>query len=249
MLRKQMDDLLVRLIHDYCRENNIQNLWKEPIIKYADAGDPGFEKLKTIVKPDHFLPGDFMAGPKTVLSYFLPFKEEVGNSNLHGYDASKEWANAYLTTNAMAAVLNLQLAEAVKAMGYDAAVPQNIGFLPSELMSRWSQRHVAYLAGHGTFGLNNLLISDVGSCGRYFSIVTSLPVGADPLPFEERCLFKRDGSCGICVERCVGDALTYDGFNRWKCFEVCQHNAQTYPGAQVCGKCAVGLPCSFAPIF
>ena len=99
--------------------------------------------------------------------------------------------------------------------------------------SRWSQRHVAYLAGHGTFGLNNMLISDAGSVGRYFSIVTGLelPVGGPVL--QERCLWKQDGSCGLCVQRCEAGALTTESFDRFKCLARCLENMQKYPGADV----------------
>ena len=111
--------------------------------------------------------------------------------------------------------------------------------------SRWSQRHVAYLAGHGTFGINNMLISDVGSVGRYFSLVTAMDIEPDLPVREERCLWKQDGSCGLCVKRCVAGALTETGFDRFRCLEQCLVNMERYPGADVCGKCTVELPCSY----
>ncbi|MFB0918633.1 MAG: epoxyqueuosine reductase [Clostridiaceae bacterium] len=246
MLRKTMEDKLKELILEYCEKNGVKNIWKDPIIKYADAKDEEFLKLKQLVMPTHYLPEDVLENPVTVLSYFIPFKKEIGLSNIKGYDASKEWGEAYLATNTMAAALNIKLAEFIKSLGYDAAVPQNIGFDPKILMSNWSQRHVARIAGQGTFGINNMLISDVGCCGRYFSKVTTLPIEPDVRPTVERCSYKRDGSCGVCVERCVGDALDYSGFNRAKCYEVCLYNEKTTPGAEVCGKCVVGIPCSFS---
>lgn len=84
--------------------------------------------------------------------------------------------------------------------------------------SKWSQRHVAYVCGHGTFGLNNMLISDRGCVGRYYSIITALPIETDPVVTEERCLYKRNGGCKLCVKRCVAEALTekeFKGSNAW----------------------------------
>lgn len=74
------------------------------------------------------------------------------------------------------------------------------------------------LGGMGTFGLNNLLLTDSGCCGYYSSLVTDLPAEADAQISEERCLYKRNGSCGLCAKRCVADALGTDGFDRNRCY-------------------------------
>jgi epoxyqueuosine reductase QueG len=120
---------------------------------------------------------------------------------------------------------------------------------------------VAYLAGLGTFGLNNMLITDAGCCGRFGSIVTNLDVVPD-LPLEtENCLYHRDGHCASCVRRCPTGALTTGGFDRHRCYTQCLENARVYTqfgnsyaseagsellntGSEVCGKCLIGLPCS-----
>jgi len=147
----------------------------------------------------------------------------------------------------MALWVNDRLVELIQnEMGTSAAVPNDAGMISMDNpRSRWSQRHVAYLAGHGTFGLNNMLISDAGAVGRYFSVVTALDVPTDAPVSEERCLWKRDGSCGLCMKRCAAGALTAEGFDRFKCLEQCLVNMQKYPGADVCGKCTVELPCSY----
>lgn len=248
-LRKNIELYLEDRILLYCQENMIPPLWETPIIKYADAHDPRFSDLKEIVTPKHLLPQDILPNAKTVLSYFLPFQKMVALSNLEPGACSELWASAYNITNLMAAKLNDDLADFISLQGYEAAVPQNIGMMgsdsPEHIRSRWSQRHVAFLAGHGTFGINNMLISDCGCVGRYYSIVTTLPFSADPSPVQERCLYKRNGSCGLCVKHCDAGALTAEGFNRTICMETCAKNEAQF-GADVCGKCMVGLPCSFA---
>ena len=45
-------------------------------------------------------------------------------------------------------------------------------------------------------------------CGRYFTIVTNLPVEADKPLKEENCLYKRGKSCGVCVKHCPSGALS-----------------------------------------
>ena len=69
-------------------------------------------------------------------------------------------------------------------------------------MSDWSHKHVAYIAGLGSFGRHHMLITDKGCCGRIGSVVTDAAIPATPRSDRERCLFKADGSCGKCLERC-----------------------------------------------
>ena len=242
-----MEEKIWQLIQTYCRDKNISILWKRPIVRFAGANAPEFLQLREIVDPEHHMPQDFLPEAQTVLSWFLPFVPELGADNLSGSLSSPGWAEAYLVTNEMAGWVNEQLADYVREeLGADAAVPTDAGMISMENpRSRWSQRHVAYLAGHGTFGKNNMLISDVGSVGRYFSIVTTLSVMPDRRITEERCGWKKDGSCGLCFKRCAGGALTESGFDRFRCLEQCLINMARYPGADVCGKCTVELPCSY----
>ena len=39
--------------------------------------------------------------------------------------------------------------------------------------------------------------------------------------------------------------MTDEGFDRFKCLRQCLKNMARYPGADVCGKCIVELPCSY----
>lgn len=248
-MRKHIEEAIWSFIGDYCERHGKEIIWERPIVNYADAANPLFSKLRSLIVPDHYLPTDYLQNAVTVLSYFLPFRKAIAESNVDGVPCSSIWADAYLTTNAMAAELNERMVALIRDMGFDARVPFNAGMISNALpKSRWSQKHVAYIAGHGTFGLNNMMISDKGGVGRYYSIVTTLPIKADPIVQEERCLYKRNGKCGLCARRCSTGALTTQGFDRFKCLEQCLKNERLYPGADICGKCVVGLPCSFSSL-
>ena len=246
-MRQNMEEKIWQLIERYCQERSLPILWRKPIVRFADATNPGFAQLRQIVDSGHHMPQNYLPDAKNVLSWFLPFLPEVGNNNLPGQLCSAQWADAYLVTNEMAAWINEQLVQFLKEeYAVSAAVPTDAGMIGMDNpRSRWSQRHVAYLAGHGTFGKNNMLISDAGSVGRYFSVVTALNVSPDAPVTEERCLWKRDGSCGLCIKRCPVAALTEAGFDRYKCLDQCLKNMARFPGADVCGKCTVELPCSY----
>ena len=229
-------------IEHFCSENRVGSIWREPIVGFANAGSPMFPQLRVIAYRDHLMPSDVLPDARIVISYFLPFDKDVGRTNVDGVEPSETWVRAYEITNRMAVGINQSIVDAVERMGFEARIPENIGQIGT--YSIWSQRHVARIAGLGSFGLNNMLISESGCCGRYFSVVTDLDIKPDT-PFEgERCLFRRTGRCGICMQRCVGSALGKDGFDRDGCNRICSGNEEKM-GQSVCGKCVVGLPCSY----
>lgn len=223
--------------------------WLEPLVAYARADDPLFDKLKTIVGPTHSLPKDFLQDAQTVITYFIPFSQEIIDSNLVGRFSSQMWAIAYMETNRLIGTVNKSLQDSLNRQGHKTVfVPTTHNFNKKTLLSDWSHRSAAYIAGLGTFGLNNMLITKKGCCGRIGSLVTSLMVSPTKRYNRELCIYKAGRSCGRCIEKCVNDALKIEGFDRHKCYEMCLVNNERLCGpdniADVCGKCLVGLPCS-----
>lgn len=245
-MREVLTEKLWQLILADCEEQGQEIIWDRPLVGFSDARDPYFSKLRELIRPDHHLPQDFLPEARTVMSWFLPFLPEIEKSNRGGDLPSREWAEGYIVTNAMAARVNEKLCAWIREIPeQDAAVPFDAGMLGKEIpWSLWSQRHIARLAGLGTFGLNNMLITEKGCVGRCFSIVTTLSVEPGVPVEEERCLYKRDGSCGVCIRNCPVQALTESGFDRYRCMERLNQNEAKHSPASVCGKCLVGLPCS-----
>ena len=231
--------------------------WGVPLLGIADSRDPGFAQLKTLIDPMHALPSDVLPDARAVVSYYIPFLPDTAAANRGGTVASPGWARAYEETNAMFAAINRTLLALLSAAGYTGAVPaQAQVFNREKIVSYWSQRHIARLAGLGTFGRNNMLITTAGCCGRFNSIVTNAPLPADSIVSGERCLNKSSGKCGACFRACPSGALTPDGFDRHKCLAACKENAKLYrafgasygdakTGSEVCGKCVCGMPCAF----
>lgn len=221
----------------------------EPLVGFADVNSDLIRELKKHTTPDHLMPEDILSGAKITVCYFLPFKKEFALTNLNSGSSqdddapSKTWVDMYIDTNNIIEKTNKALVSKINELGYSADYFKG-GFDKERAVSVWSHRHVAQAAGLGTFGMNNLLITKKGSCGRFGSIVCDAPIKADEPLREELCLHKRGGSCAKCIERCKSGALTKNGFDRLGCFKVCTVNEELY-GADVCGKCAVGIPCAF----
>ncbi len=246
-MQKQIEEMVCRFVDRFSRQSVTS--WRRPLFAYASAGDPLFARLKEVASPGHALPDDFLPGAKTVMTYFLPFDSAVEASNIKGRYSSKTWAVAYIETNRLINALNPHLRDEIAAGGYRAAyVPATHNFDVQTLLSDWSHRHAAYIAGLGTFGLNRMLITTAGCCGRIGSVVTDLEIEPTARYDCECCLFKADGSCARCVEKCVNQALREEGLDKQLCHRMLLENAERLSDlegiADVCGKCLVGTPCA-----
>ena len=248
-MKTYLENVIRGFVAQYPDAHRTLTRWQEPLVSFVDALDPRLLSLKEQVSSTHLLPHDLLKNAKTVVVYFLPFALEVPKSNVALRNCSKEWATCYIETNQLIHDLNQQLKDELVKAGYQAAVtPATHNFDPETLVSNWSHRHLAQVAGLGSFGLNNMLLTEKGCCGRLGSLVTDLAIETLPLPFVEHCLYKSKGVCGICVAKCVNGALSHDGFDRQKCYAMCLENGREYTElglCDVCGKCCVGLPCSF----
>lgn len=258
-IKTKIKQCIIEYVKRECASCTLHDLWGEPIVGFADAEHPYIMNLKNTVHPEHQLPSDVMPEASIVIAYFIPFSRWMSDTNNGEGLSSPEWAEGYELTNAMFGRLNQHIINTVRQLGFEAAEASQAGvFYRDEVISHWSFRHFAYAAGLGTFGLNNMLITEKGCAGRCNTIVTDLDVEPDSPQQEEACLYKRNGSCGACVRKCPSGALTVEGFNRHLCYEQCLKNAAVYDcfgssytdgteniGSEVCGKCVTGMPCTF----
>lgn len=260
-----MKDLIKNYIVDFVKEyekrDDISTSWRLPLVGFADANHEDIMHIRDCTFEEHLMPTDVLEDPTIIIAYFVPFTKDIADSNIDGDLASEKWTLAYQETNEMFIKLNNHVIKKIEDMGYKAEVCKEAGnFKKDILKSKWSHRHIARVAGLGTFGINNMLITEEGCCGRYFTIVTNLPVSPDKPLEEENCLYKRNGSCLICVKHCFSGALNENNYDRFKCYETCMKSFDKYEklygnnkykignpkgGSQVCGKCVVNLPCSF----
>ena len=263
-MKEKITTMIHKFIKNYENKAHVSTKWGEPLVGFADANHSDIVMLKEVVTPTHGLPTDVLADASIVIAYFVPFTKELAATNgISREIASAEWALAYEETNAMLSKLNEYIIEELSKLGYRAGVsPEASTFDQKIVKSNWSHRHFARVAGMGTFGVNNMLINKSGCCGRYSTIVTNLDIAPDEPLQDEYCLYKKNGSCGVCVKSCPVGALTLEGYDRHKCYEVLKKNAELYTefgssytnhsgeeansvGSEVCGKCVVNMPCSF----
>lgn len=234
----------------YKSENGCADYWRSPLVAVASADDPLIKELRVLVDPEHALPSGLLLSARSVIVFFIPFQKWVGEENARsGIFAARSWAEAYVVTNQLIAVVNTHLKDCLGKAGYlSATTPATHNFDEQKLISRWSHKHLGYIAGLGTFGSNCLLITRSGCCGRLGSLVTSMEIPPTARPRQEMCLLKAGHHCSACFARCKYEAFNENSFNRHACYRQCLINDEHYsdlPLVDVCGKCGCDVPCSY----
>ncbi len=217
------------------------NIWRKPIVSFCSSEST--EILPKIVS-GHLTAEEVLPKAKSVIVYFVPFTRKVVESNVDGEKPSKLWVHAYIKTNELIREINDLIKRKLEKIGFKCVpIEPTHNFDERTLLSGWSHKHLAYLSGLGTFGVHTMIITEKGCCGRLGSLVTTVELNSmEPLK-EEFCLFKCGFDCLKCVERCFSGALSLNELNKSKCYSILLENASEF-FADVCGKCACGVPCS-----
>ena len=156
------------------------------------------------------------------------------------------YAEAYKVINAMLDQATQRIAMELLALGHDAMpIPRDgyhgIDGLRESPSAFFSHRHAAYLAGLGTFGENNMLLSaEYGSLIRYSSVLTDVILPYDYPLNAEVCIH-----CGNCVRACPAGALTRGVYpenitDKSKCID--RSDELRVHGISPCGMCIAACP-------
>ena len=244
----------------------------EPLVRFANADDQLFYDYKEIIGQIHLTPqeafeqefgeGSFKHG--TVISVVLPVGKAIRESNRVQKDfASPEWA--LLRSFGDEYFINIlvdYMVSHIQKLGFRAIAPgrsKSFKITNTETgpASNWSERHIAYVAGQGSFSLNDGFITEKGMAVRLISMVTDgifTPDKKTAKMSNGNCLFCSKGSCGACIKRCPVGAITKNGHDKKKCYafvygEDSRNRAVAHGGAfkygSGCGLCQTGVPCEF----
>lgn len=245
--------------------------WEAPKLAFARGNDPLFAWLKTDIGPFLWTPEEAFAQafpgapvPGTqlsVISWVLPQTAKTKADQLRQREVPAErWARSRFFGEAFNYQLRLHLAMQLCGAGCRAVAPETLPSFSARcrserygLAANWSERHVAWIAGLGTFGLSDGLITEFGKAVRFGSVVVEADLPATSRPYRghrDWCLWYARGTCGDCIPRCPAAAIAASGHDK----ELCQRyiSSVTVPyvnrhygtGASPCGLCQVGIPCA-----
>jgi epoxyqueuosine reductase QueG len=219
-------------------------IFDQPLIGVALADDPLFDNLKdtNVVGFHHLSPKEWMPDAMSVISYFLPFSKQVREANRFLGLPAKEWLYGRIEGEHF----NVGLREFVVHMftdaGYCAAAPAlDPRYRVINRRSNWSERHIAYIAGLGTFSLSCSLITKLGSAGRLGSVVASTEI--EPTLRTYRSRDEYCSKCRSCISRCPPLAITQYGKDHVVCSDYLDRVKARYSPRYGCGKCQTGVPC------
>jgi epoxyqueuosine reductase len=227
-----------------------------PLLSVGSAFDEGFMRLKEpgVVGEHHMLPTDWLPEAKTVISIFLPYTERIIKSNtIDAVEPSWEWLFGRIDGQAHLLATAELVRDALIDAGYKAHLPYTdtrllVRVSPAQdvpipvFSSNWSERHVGYVTGLGTFGRSTNFISKRGTCGRLISVVTDWDTEPDAKDYTG--IYDYCSECLACYRACPGTAYDDNGKTISKCSGFIRDTCAKYAPRYGCGKCQTGIPCS-----
>ncbi|MFL0198860.1 hypothetical protein ACJDU8_25410 [Clostridium sp. WILCCON 0269] len=268
---------IINEIYDSLEKNNFSTLgkpneimWERPLIGVAAGDDHFYDFLKEHIGEFHWNPEE---------AFRLKYEECVDKRNLR--TVSMVFPQAAITKQAQAQNTKCPSREWIVSRGeWEPLMKEFSGKLVNKLAdmgirsvsidlqpefstvkseklglaSKWSHRHIAYLAGLGTFGLSDGLITERGKAVRITSLIIEAPLTLTERLYtshNEWCLYYKDGSCGACIKRCPANAITSEMHDKIACEAYEDFFAVNYWPADIqrgnyklgCGLCQVGVPC------
>jgi ferredoxin len=249
--------------------NITEKAWESPLVGFSKGNDELYYKLKEDIGGFLWTPQEIFtkAFPEsnvqsselTVVSWILP-QTEITKSE-------QRCDNIYPSERAILARTNGEsfnrkvgkfLIDLLGNEGFKAVAPGQSSFWENKksekygFASTWSERHVAYISGLGTFSLTDALITPLGTAVRIGSIVVNAfakPTVRKYTKYNEYCLYYSKGSCMKCAKRCPANAINENGHDKVKCREYqrnidSKHTKDEYNiESNYCGICLFGTPC------
>ena len=276
-MNEEMRSWLSNIISGYVKSAPTNSLkiepdekaWDEVLVGFSSGADPLYDAYKDLVGEFHWTPlevfsmhfPDVPVRPHdlTVISWILPQREATKADNRRETSyPSRRWAHARIPGEEFNNHLRRHVVEQLGGIGIKAVAPMLSEHWAREISprygyaSKWYERHAAYAAGLGTFGLCDGLITSKGKAHRAGSVVAELVVPIAARPYDNHhayCLFFHDQSCTACRKRCPVGAITEEGHNKEKCRAhlrgACAEYVKENYGLDGfgCGLCQTGVPC------
>ncbi|MHA1473694.1 MAG: hypothetical protein ACTSQ5_00765 [Promethearchaeota archaeon] len=247
MMRNKIQNLLDNFIESHKdnvlpKEFNFHQIFSKIFFDVAQGSDPLFLKYKEIIGKYHFTPAELWSSfdflPRnihpeeiSVLSFGFSFSDDIKEEGSKSQISPPELyliARNYADTTINTALVTVQ--QFLVDLGFNVAlcnqshIVEYVGY-----SSSWSERHIAYAAGLGSFSLTDAFISDYGTNIRLGSIITDaqFPLSKRKIqtPYSN-CLYFVDKSCKKCIERCPINAISEQGHDKELCHQYGQKIAQ-----------------------
>ncbi|MBR0500973.1 MAG: 4Fe-4S binding protein [Bacteroidales bacterium] len=230
-----------------------------PLVGVASADNPLFETFRRdeVIGSQWRAPKEWMPEAKSVVVFFFPVSGEILARHRAAKTPTNEaWNYGYGKHGKVLDAFISGLTAELDNQGIRYFIPTKDPSFKIEqhpVMSggkedvhystSWSNRHVAFAAGLGTFGVHRHLITDKGCGGVLASMILDCELEPTPSGYTdpyENCIH-----CGACVNRCPAGAITLENFRNLKECRTYASSLRAENDPGYCGKCLVGIPCEF----
>jgi epoxyqueuosine reductase len=260
----------VRNSADNClKDAGGEKSWDDVLVGFSRGDDPLYAFFKADIGAFYWLPAEAFAfaypdaevlpDELTVISWVLPQRDVTKADNRKQKQLPAErWIRSRVLGEAFNVRLAGHLVAALKTADIDAVVPSQLPQWSPQtsakysFASTWSERHTAYAAGLGTFGLSDGLITPRGKAMRCGSVIARVSIPPTPRPYREPyayCLHFTQKKCGKCIGRCPAGAIDENGHDKAKCRDYLHYTVSPYAEAHFglqsygCGLCQTAVPC------
>ena len=158
--------------------------------------------------PEEFYPQSIFPEARSVIVIGLPVSLPILETSPSIY-----YHDLYITVNSLLDQYTYRLANFLNERGHSSLFVPRDGYsgiksLLKNPVAFFSHRHAALLAGLGTFGVNNILLTpEFGPRVRFGSVFTSAEIPPDPMQENELCT-----KCMRCVAMCPVGALNIEKY-------------------------------------
>lgn len=265
---------ILRRLYDADADKYLDNpsgvpMFDAPLVAVAAADDPWFARFKDVIGSFYWTPQEalHLAAPgataRSVISWCLPVCQVAREANRQESRLpARSWVYVRAFGEPLMTRLRHGLEEALRRLGLAAVAPavapqhkilqrDGVG-----LAGQWSERHTAFVAGLGTFGISGGLITRRGIAHRLGSVVTDAAIPPTPRPYGDDpfawCLKSSRGTCGACIRRCpagsVGETVAHR--DKSACIAHVREVIPTegrprydFDPVVGCGLCQTAVPC------
>lgn len=196
------DKILKKDLLKRCMELGIPMVGFAPVERWSNPPLELRNKFKDWI-PEEFWPQSIYPEVKTVVVIGYPVQLPILETAPSIY-----YHELYNTVNTILDIKAYELSNFLIERGYPSIyLPRDaygdIEVLLKKPLAFFSHKHAAFLAGLGTFGENNILLTEeYGPRVRFTSIFTTAEIEGNPIMSEELCLH-----CKRCVENCPVNAI------------------------------------------
>jgi epoxyqueuosine reductase len=192
-------------IRNKCRELGISLVGFAPVKRWVKPPEELPQKFETWI-PKEFWPQSIYPEARTVIVIGLPVQLPILETAPSIY-----YHELYKTVNLLLDVKAYEISNYLTDKGYPSIYLPRDGYGDIEVLLEkplafFSHKHAAFLAGLGSFGLNNVLLTiKYGPRVRFTSIFTTAEIEGDPLLGQDLCI-----RCMQCALSCPVGAIKSD---------------------------------------